>query len=346
MSQVIDRHTFAAMLKSADGNLKKMSAPPALSNRRSVEEWVAVITDDFNRTIEGIVAAGRHLKEAKDQLDHHGEWLPVLERLKIGERYAQMQMKIAANEILANPNHWFVLPPSWRTLYELSTLPAEVLKTRIADGTITPEFTRKDVAALKGRPARSQNPHRRSQKAAAAKAATLQKTDASTDLTQTETAARYHGIARRRQLEERVAELKAELEAERETARDRERELCSEIEALRAKVAELEHREASQPQSTRASANQIVDLTEDDMRRRSEEMALFESLGQMTFGWRRMDVPYHMRWAVAGVSDRRDRQAVERLLALKPGEAFVFYGGVLGEDVTSRKGAPTSALAR
>jgi hypothetical protein len=271
MSEVIEieRHTFAAMLKSADGNLKKMSAPRALSNRRSVDEWFDTIAADASHSVGGIIAEGRHLREAKDQLDHHGEWLPLLERLKIGERYAQMLMKIAANEVLANPNHWFVLPRSWRTLYELSTLPLDVLKARIDDGTISPELTRKNVAAAKGKPARSRNVHRRDR----AKAA----------------------------FEERIAELEAALEDARATARDRERELYSEIETLRAKVAELEDREASQPQSAPASANQIVDLTEDDMRRRREEMALLESLGQMTFGWRRRraGVPYRTHKAAA-----------------------------------------------
>jgi regulator of replication initiation timing len=306
MSQVIDRHTFNAMLKAADSNLKKMSVPRALSNRRSVDEWFDTIAADAGHSVEGIISEGRHLREAKDELDHHGEWLPLLERLKIGERYAQMLMKIAANEVLANPNHWFVLPRSWRTLYELSTLPREVLKARIADGTITPAFTRKNVAALKGKPARSQNLHRRdlaeSQKAmAAAKAATLRKgqhADAPAGpssqepagaSSQEEAATRY-SIGKLCELEERIAELDAELEDARETAREREREndrLQSEVETLRAKVAELKDREAPQAQSARESAGRVIELTEDDMRRRKEEMDLLESLGQLTFGWRK-----------------------------------------------------------
>jgi hypothetical protein len=58
-------------------------------------------------------------------------------------------MKIAANEVLANPTHVSHLPPSWGTLYELATLPTEVLEAKIADGTITPDTERKDVARLK-----------------------------------------------------------------------------------------------------------------------------------------------------------------------------------------------------
>jgi hypothetical protein len=80
----IDRREFAAALKAADGNLKKMSVPRALSNRRSVDEWFDTIAADAGHSVEGIIAEGRHLQAAKEELDHHGEWLPLLERLKIG----------------------------------------------------------------------------------------------------------------------------------------------------------------------------------------------------------------------------------------------------------------------
>src|SRR5215475_4951143 len=115
---------------------------------RSIDEWAKVIADDLTRAVEGIIAAGRHLKEAKAEVDH-GEWLPLLERLNIRERTAQMLMKVAANEVLADPNHWFGLPTSWRTLSELARLPPDILQARITDGTITPTFTREDAVALK-----------------------------------------------------------------------------------------------------------------------------------------------------------------------------------------------------
>jgi hypothetical protein len=193
MSEVIDRHTFAAMLKSADGNLKKMSAPRALSNRLSVEEWAGIITDDFNRSVEGIVAAGRHLQEAKDQLDH-GEFGPLLDRLNLHPRAAERLIKIANNEVLANPTHWVGLPTFRRTLSELATLPPEFLEEKIADGTVNPQTTRKDVEALKATlkgKARQNRPKQRGIRRALS-----------------------YGNGRRRELEERVAELEAELEAE------------------------------------------------------------------------------------------------------------------------------------
>jgi hypothetical protein len=128
------------------------AVPRAEVTPRPIDEWVQIIRADFRRSVEGIIAAGRHLQEAKAEVDH-GEWLPLLHRLKIsgvgnGIRWAQMLMTIAENEVLANPNHWFALPTSWRTLYELTKLPPETLEAKIADGTIAPDITREEVSAL------------------------------------------------------------------------------------------------------------------------------------------------------------------------------------------------------
>jgi hypothetical protein len=246
MSEVIaiDRREFAAALKAADGNLKKVSVPRALSNHPSVEEWAEIIGSDFRRSVEATIAAGRHLREAKDQLDdERGEFLQLLDRIGIHETTACKLMRIAAHPIISNFSHVKKLPLAWGTLYELTTLPTDVLEAKLADGTVTPEMEREDVVALK---------------------ATLKGQERQSRSKQTAT---QRGNGRR------VAELEAELEA------------------LRARVAELESRGTSQPRSARISANQIVDLTEADMRRRREEMDLLESLGQMTFGpWRRCAV--------------------------------------------------------
>jgi len=60
----------SAMLKHAGGNLKKMSVSPALSNRRSADEFVRLITDRRTHAVENLVAIGQHLREAKEELDH------------------------------------------------------------------------------------------------------------------------------------------------------------------------------------------------------------------------------------------------------------------------------------
>jgi hypothetical protein len=54
-----------------------------------------------------------------------------------------MYMAIASDQRLRN--HGAVLPPSWRTLYELTRLSDEAFEERIADGTIHPGMERADV---------------------------------------------------------------------------------------------------------------------------------------------------------------------------------------------------------
>jgi Protein of unknown function (DUF3102) len=161
MSEVIDRHTFRAMLKEAGGNLEKVSLPhdqhssaderssadAIWTNRRSVDEWAEVIRADLRRSVESVIAAGRHLREAKEQVDH-GEWTPLLDRIGISGGTARKLMAIAADPVISDRSHVNVLPPSWGTLYALSLVPDDILKKKIADGTITPEMERKEAEAL------------------------------------------------------------------------------------------------------------------------------------------------------------------------------------------------------
>jgi len=195
-----------------------MTAAIAISTQRTTEDWRRIIADDLSRAVEGIIAAGRHLQEAKDEVEH-GEWLPLLKSLKIGERTAQMLMKIATHEVLANPNHWFAFPTSWRTLSELATLPPKLLEAKIIDGTITPEIERKDVTALKG-------------KAPAANRLVVNE------------ALRAHNedleAGRESEASRPVAEVKRRLEIENDALRSEVEELKVERDRLRERVAELE----------------------------------------------------------------------------------------------------------
>jgi hypothetical protein len=146
----VDRHEFAAKLRAAGNNLTKVSVPPALSNHPSVEEWAEIIGTDFRQSVEATIAAGRHLQEAKNQLDdERGEFLQLLDRIGIHETTACKLMRIAAHPVISDFSHVKKLPLAWGTLYELTTLPIDVFEAKLADGTVTPETERKDVEALK-----------------------------------------------------------------------------------------------------------------------------------------------------------------------------------------------------
>jgi Protein of unknown function (DUF3102) len=142
----VDRRGLAAALKAV-GNLKKVSVPRAAVTPRSIDEWAKVIAGDLTRAVEGIIAAGQHLQEAKAEVDH-GDWLPLLKRLKMGASTAARLMRIAENKVLRNSAHWAKLPASWRTLYQMTTLPPDTLEAKLAQNVITREITREEVRAL------------------------------------------------------------------------------------------------------------------------------------------------------------------------------------------------------
>jgi hypothetical protein len=63
----------------------------------------------------------------------------VADDLPFGDRTAQRLMEIARNPVLSNPTYRSLLPPSWRTLAELTRLPVPVLQQAIDDGKISPD---------------------------------------------------------------------------------------------------------------------------------------------------------------------------------------------------------------
>jgi hypothetical protein len=114
-------------------------------------QWKKRIETSWQKGVEAIIETGQHLIDAKnDPKMPHGSWeAMVAVELPFNPRTARKLMAIAAHAVLSNRSHGSVLPPSWTTLYELSTLPPPLVKEKIADGTITPKMERKDAAALK-----------------------------------------------------------------------------------------------------------------------------------------------------------------------------------------------------
>jgi hypothetical protein len=115
-----------------------------------IKDWryyIREIEAAWQSAVRSIIATGALLIEAKAKVDP-GDWLKVAEELPFGERTAQRLMEIARHPILSNPTHGSHLPPSWRTLYELSKIDDQVLLARIEDHTINPETQRKDIKAI------------------------------------------------------------------------------------------------------------------------------------------------------------------------------------------------------
>ena len=115
------------------------------SNRRSWEYFDAQLTALRANDVENIVARGRLLLEARDELEH-GSFEAMVKR-HFDLSTARMYRIVAAHPVISDRCHVNALPPSIRTLYELTKLPAEVLRARLRDGTINPTMERKDVTA-------------------------------------------------------------------------------------------------------------------------------------------------------------------------------------------------------
>jgi hypothetical protein len=141
--------------------------PSARNERRPIgdlrqvhQQSLGALTERFRdatkKSVAAIIERGRVLIDGKDQLNKRGQfgdWL-VLD-LHFGEkkaalRKAEFLMQLSRNDVMSNPCHWHDLPPSPRTLWELTQInPKDRLLKLIADGTITSAMTREEAMLLR-----------------------------------------------------------------------------------------------------------------------------------------------------------------------------------------------------
>jgi hypothetical protein len=120
-----------------------------IPRERRVEFWANRIAAKWQASVRGFLECGRLLQEAKADLVH-GEFERMVERdLPFGSRTAQRLMAIAKDVRIANPTFASLLPGSWDTVYELTKLKDGDFHQSIADGSIHPEMTKRDVLALR-----------------------------------------------------------------------------------------------------------------------------------------------------------------------------------------------------
>jgi hypothetical protein len=106
--------------------------------------------------VAGAIETGRQFLAAKRELKREFLTLfaahprAIADPVQCTARTAQRLMAIAQHDVLTNATHGSHLPPSWRTLYELTKLDRKVLERALEDGAITPAMERRDVAGLRG----------------------------------------------------------------------------------------------------------------------------------------------------------------------------------------------------
>src|SRR5215475_3108602 len=118
--------------------------PPALTNRRDWKYFDQKLTALRVNDVENIIARGRLLIDAADELERGSYEATVKRHFDLS--YARKLRIIAAHPVVSNRAHVHALPPSVFVLYELTKLPAALLRDKLADGSINPKLERKEVA--------------------------------------------------------------------------------------------------------------------------------------------------------------------------------------------------------
>lgn len=124
---------------------------------RTTPEWAALIQEDLHRAVEGVIAAGQHLIEAKSQVAH-GQWLPLLEQIGISHDYAKRLMTISRNPAMSNGGNCHHFPSAFRALAELARLDPADVDAAIESGDITPDMTIANAKDLVGEHPRTPKP--------------------------------------------------------------------------------------------------------------------------------------------------------------------------------------------
>ena len=128
-----------------------MRATYGCANPSPRQMWATEIRGLMRATVEGIIATGKALIQAKAELAH-GEWQAmVLGDLGMDLRTVQVLMKLAHNPRFAkatNSTVLSVLPKALSTLTAIANLPEKAFNTAIETGKITPKTTAKQVQAL------------------------------------------------------------------------------------------------------------------------------------------------------------------------------------------------------
>jgi hypothetical protein len=131
----------------ARGDGAVMTAKAAMFQKAitdDVQAWADMINEAFDDAIQTMFELGRRFIAAKEALGH-GQWLTMwkVERpVKFKSRMAQMYMKVGSHPELSKTQHVALLPRSIGALYELATLPSDVLSKALTDGAIRPTMER------------------------------------------------------------------------------------------------------------------------------------------------------------------------------------------------------------
>lgn len=95
--------------------------PSGQGAHEQADYWAAATNAAWRKTVEGVIETGRTIVEALEQMPH-GSRMDYYDSLVFSQQTANKIASIARCDRLSDYAHGRNLPPSWRTLYELTTL--------------------------------------------------------------------------------------------------------------------------------------------------------------------------------------------------------------------------------
>jgi hypothetical protein len=131
-------------MKDAMKRHRHRKAPPNVTFPELETCYANRIGAAWRKAVESIIEAGRILIEAKEALP--GRFIGfVEERLGMSPRTAERLMAIAADTWITDSTHVSHLPPSWGTIYLISTLAVPNRERLLEVGCIRPDMQRADI---------------------------------------------------------------------------------------------------------------------------------------------------------------------------------------------------------
>jgi hypothetical protein len=128
---------------------------PELSpdQKRRITRWRRAIINSWQKQVHAVVATGRLLIRAHDDLIAiHGAWISMVRNdLPFSYATAKRLMAIALHPVLSHGSHVNHLPAAWSTLYQLSLIDQATLVRLIKAGDVHPAIEREDVERLRQR---------------------------------------------------------------------------------------------------------------------------------------------------------------------------------------------------
>src|SRR5262245_39396667 len=144
----------AELVSEQDSSNSPPSSIQRQQNSRSVDEFVHALRAACGKSAEAYLEFGRLAEEAKAELPY-GAWEEMCTtpgRLPYEKRSVERHMAIARNKVLANPAFRPLLPPHWRTAYEMTKFAKKfgdaALQAKFENGEFAQSTQQKDVVAL------------------------------------------------------------------------------------------------------------------------------------------------------------------------------------------------------